>query len=145
MKSYNEASIHALIARLRNHALDSTVTKNEAAEAIIDLWEEIKHLAPTSLYYPRSSDVGTIKLPDGKVWAIAGPVARHIARLRQTVLSMKVQHQIDPEVYRDSGGGRMCINCGAQDYDEGPCDSEQIPENKMLDRVLAVIAKAGEA
>lgn len=123
MTRHDDASIRTLVARLRNHLTDGCIARNDAAEAITDLWRELKLQVISA---------------DASAWSRR--------TLEQTVRAMKVQHQLDTDLYHQTGGGRMCINCGAQDYEDGPCDSEQIPENKMIDRVLIAIAMAtGEA
>jgi hypothetical protein len=53
----------------------------------------------------------------------------------------KIKHHPDSEIYNETGGGRMCENCGEQAYEDGqPCSPNDI--NETLDDLIKEIEKA---
>lgn len=58
-------------------------------------------------------------------------VVEKIARIAE---KMKQKHEIDMELYNDSGGGEMCIHCGKQGYlnTKESCDDNVVERNQVL-------------
>ena len=56
----------------------------------------------------------------------------------KVIESNRFTHEIDMELYHDSGGGRMCARCGEQAYEEGqPCSPDET--NERINAIVAAI------
>lgn len=63
-----------------------------------------------------------------------------LREVRAQIDKLKVRHELDRELYNDSGGGVMCANCGKQGYtsDEEECDPNEI--NDALNELLSLLS-----